>query len=312
MDLRTLRVFVEIARRGSLAEAAKAVCATQSAVSKAMKGLEAEIGVPLLVRSGRGKVLTPEGEVLSRRALNMLHEFEALQGELSELQQLQRGRLRIGFPGMAPGSCHAGLFSEFRERYPGVEVAVSVEPMDRLDEHLRSGELDLALLVAPRSPDLDWQYLWTEPMVAVLPGDGVPDRVWGIRAAALARWPLLLFREGRAVNEALLGAFGRKGLKPQVSLMAAGPAEFVLELVARGLGAAILPRAAARWSERGDVRCLPIEDIASIWHFALAWRRGSMPSSAARAWLTLAEAHAQGRRREGLHVPGICPGATWD
>ena len=72
MQLRTLRAFVEVVRQGGFSQAAKVVFATQSTVSKAVRQLEDEIGVPLLDRIGHRSVLTVAGEVVFRRALKIL------------------------------------------------------------------------------------------------------------------------------------------------------------------------------------------------------------------------------------------------
>ena len=69
MDFRPLRAFVEVVRQGGFSSAAKAVFATQSTVSKAVKQLEDEIGLPLLDRIGHRSVMTPAGEVV----LSLIH-----------------------------------------------------------------------------------------------------------------------------------------------------------------------------------------------------------------------------------------------
>ncbi|WOI47778.1 LysR substrate-binding domain-containing protein [Acidovorax sp. BLS4] len=295
MDIKTLRLFVEIAKHGSFAEAAKVVCATQSAVSKAMKGLESEMGVQLLARSGRGKGLTAAGNLLLRRAVNILHEMRGLEGELAEMQQVQRGSLRIGFPRMGTSAYYAGLFTEFRQRFPAIDVAMVVEPLDRLEAQLRAGEVDLAALVAPAAHDFDWQHVRTEPVVALVPQAFVPAGTTRISLADLAQWPLILFEEGTTVNQALLQACARQGVRPHVSVMGTGQVDFMVQLVAQQLGVMLLPRAITRWSKHPGVRYLDVDDLPSIWHFTLAWRRGVPHAPAARAWLDLARDYFQVR-----------------
>src|ERR1700730_233586 len=101
MELRTLRVFVEVVRQGGFSQAAKTVFATQSTVSKAVKQLEDEIGFRLLDRIGHRSKLTSAGEVVYRRALRLLAERDDLMAEIEELRGLKRGILRLGLPAMA-------------------------------------------------------------------------------------------------------------------------------------------------------------------------------------------------------------------
>ena len=113
MELRTLRAFVEVVRQGGFSRAAEVVFATQSTVSKAVKQLEDEIGVPLLDRIGHRSVLTVAGEVVYRRALQMLAERDHLVAELDDLRGLKRGTLRLGLPAIA-NNLFAPLFVIYR------------------------------------------------------------------------------------------------------------------------------------------------------------------------------------------------------
>ena len=96
MEFRTLRAFVQVVRQGGFSPAAKVVFATQSTVSKAVKQLEEEIGVPLLDRLGHRSRLTAAGEVMYPRALRILAERDDLLTEVGELRGLKRGTLKLG------------------------------------------------------------------------------------------------------------------------------------------------------------------------------------------------------------------------
>src|SRR5258707_12448715 len=96
LDFRRLRLFVEVVRQGGFSQAAKVVFATQSTVSKAVKQLEDELGMPLLDRVGHRSTLTAAGDMVYRRALRMLADRDDLLAELDELRGLKRGILRLG------------------------------------------------------------------------------------------------------------------------------------------------------------------------------------------------------------------------
>src|ERR1700756_5360013 len=97
MELRTLRAFVEVVRQGGFTQAAKKVFATQSTVSKAIKQLEDEIGVPLLDRIGHRSQPTAAGEIVYQRALPMLAERDDLIAELEELRGSNAARFGSAF-----------------------------------------------------------------------------------------------------------------------------------------------------------------------------------------------------------------------
>src|SRR5690349_14851255 len=111
MELRTLRAFVEVVRQGGFSQAAKTVHATQSTVSKAVKQLEDEIGMPLLDRIGHRTRLTTAGEIVYPRAVRLLAERDDLIAELEELRGLKRGCLRLGLPPVGSSTLFAPLFA---------------------------------------------------------------------------------------------------------------------------------------------------------------------------------------------------------
>ena len=135
MELRTLRAFVEVVRQGGFTQAAKKVFATQSTVSKAIKHLEDEIGVPLLDRIGHRSKLTAAGEIVYQRALRMLAERNDLMTELDELRGLKRGTLRLGLPPVGSSTLFAPLFAAYHKRHPGVEIRLVEHGGERSRHH---------------------------------------------------------------------------------------------------------------------------------------------------------------------------------
>lgn len=125
MNLRTLRAFVEVVRQGGFSQAAEVVALTQSTVSKAVKTLEDELGMPLLNRLGHRNELTAAGEIAYRRALVMLAERTDLMAEINDLRGLQRGVLRIGLPPVGCGVLFAAMFATYRSRYPGIDIELT-------------------------------------------------------------------------------------------------------------------------------------------------------------------------------------------
>lgn len=292
IKLRALRAFIEVVRQGGFSPAARQVFATQSAVSKAVRQLEDELGVVLLDRGVQPARLTDAGEVVYRRALALLAEQDDLRAELDELRGLQRGLLRLGLPPIGSSQLFAPLFARFRSLYPGIEVQLVEHGSKRLEQMLSDGELDLAGLLAPTSAAFEWQSVREEPM-CVLAADSVPLAVDGgtVGFAALAAQPFVLFEAGFALNPMLVDAARSAGFEPHV-VARTSQIDFMVELVAAGLGVGFLPRLMAEPRRRPGVRVLALAEPALVWHMALAWRRGGYLPHAARAWLALAAAAA--------------------
>lgn len=287
MEFRTLRAFVEVVRQGGFSPAAKVVFTTQSAVSKAVKQLEEEIGVPLLDRIGHRSTLTAAGEAVYRRALRLLAERDDLLAEIAEIRGLQRGVLRLGLPPIGSSTIFAPIFAAYRRRYPGIEVRLVEHGSDRLEEVLRAGEIDLAASLLPVPEEFEWQAVRREPLMALLPRGHALAGPGHIGLGALRDEPFILFESGFALNRIIRDACRGCGFEPAIAARSS-QIDFIVELAASGLGVAFLPRLIAEDRGHPGVARLLLEEPAIDWEIAMIWRRGAYLSHAAKAWLEVA------------------------
>ncbi|MDH0759182.1 MULTISPECIES: LysR family transcriptional regulator [Pseudomonas] len=288
MNLRTLRVFVEVVRQGGFSQAAEVVSLTQSSVSKAVRTLEDELGTPLLNRIGHKSELTAAGEIAFRRALVLLAERNDLIAEINELRDLKGGTLRIGLPPVGCGVLFAQMFATYRSRYPRVNIELIEHGSKKLRECLEAGEVDLAALLIPIDETFAYQQVRNEPLVAVLPGAHSLSRRKRINFSDLADSPFILFEEGFALNALIMAACDRRAIVPRVTARS-GQIDFIADLVAAGLGVAFLPRMLAQKHKHAGIALVPLDEPDTDWNIALAWRAGAHLPPAAIAWLELAK-----------------------
>jgi len=287
MDLRPLRALVEVVRQGGFSQAAKAVFATQPTVSKAVRQLEDEIGMPLLDRQAQPPRLTEAGEIVYRRAVKMLAERDDLYAELDELRGLKRGVLRLGLPPLGSNALFAPMVARFRSRYPQIEISLLEHGGHRLEEMVMAGEIELAASLRPESGELDWQPVAREPLIALLPADHAGARDATIGLQQLRDAPFILFERGFALNRVILDACQRAGFAPAIAARS-GQIDFIVALVMAGMGVAFLPRLKANEERHAGVARVPLRDSGTDWEMGLVWRRGGYLSHAAQAWLALA------------------------
>ena len=287
MELRTLRAFVEVVRQRGFSAAAKTLNATQPTISKAVKQIEVELGVALLDRIGHRSEMTAAGEIVYRRALAMLALGDNLLAELDELRGLKRGVLRLGLPPIGSSLLFAPLFAIYRGRYPGIDIRLVEQGSKRLEELLTTGEVELAAALLPISEDLDWQDVRSEPLMALLPAGHPCAGRDAVDLPSLKTSPFILFETGFALNRVILDACGRHGFTPKIAARSA-QIDFIIELVAAGLGVAFLPRLIAEQRATSPVHRVLLAEPETEWRMALAWRRDGFLSPAARAWLALA------------------------
>src|SRR5215471_949588 len=229
MELRTLRAFVEVVRQGGFTQAGKKVFATQSTISKAIKQLEDEIGVPLLDRVGHRSRPTAAGEIVYQRAVRMLTERDDLIAELDELRGLKRGALRLGLPPVGSSTLFAPLFAIYRNRYPGIEIRLMEHGSDRLEELVASGEIELAASLLPVSEEFQWQEVRREPLTVLVSANHELARRRSLNLPPLRNLPFILFESGFALNRIILDACGRHGFEPAI-VGRSSQIDFIVEL----------------------------------------------------------------------------------
>jgi DNA-binding transcriptional LysR family regulator len=150
-----LRVFREVAERGTLTAAATALGYTQSAVSRQIAALERAARAPLLERHPGGVRLTPAGHVVLRRAAAVLAELDAAARELAGLPATA-GTVRLGWFPSAGAVLVPRAIATLRRTHPAVTVTTREATTPALVRALRAGTLDLALVAsAPPFRPLD-------------------------------------------------------------------------------------------------------------------------------------------------------------
>lgn len=287
MEFKQLRSFVEVIHRGGFTQAAKTLHISQSAVSKQVAQLEQSLATPLLDRLGSQVRLTAAGQVVLQRAEAMLRMQSELHSELDDLEQLTRGELRMGLPQLGGEALFAGLFAEYRRRYPNITIQL-LEGGSRSIEHaILTGELEVGGCLMPSNPAFAWQPFCNEPLDALLPMDHPLADNAQIRLEELADTPFLMYQRSFVLNDLLLKACQQLGFTPKESGRS-GQADFLAALVAAGQGVVLLPSIVARGLVRPGVVRLTLKAPEYLrWDIAFIWREGAYLSKAAQAWLAL-------------------------
>lgn len=286
MELRHVEALVAVARHGGFLAAANALATTQPTISKAVMQLEHECGVVLLARLRRGVRLTEAGEVVARRGAAMLAEREHLRAELAGLKGLATGRLRLGVPALGGGVLFAPLVAKFRKLYPQIEIELRQHGSVRLQEAVRSGEIELGATLAPVAEEFGWQAVCDEPLVALMPAGHALAGRKTVKLADVAANPFIFLEHGFVLNELIDAACRRRGLV-LTEAARSGSADFIVALVAAGLGLALLPRLEMTTRAGLPVQAVELGEPDLRWKLGLIWRRDAVLSPPAERWLAL-------------------------
>jgi DNA-binding transcriptional LysR family regulator len=253
MELTPLRYFRAIAQHGHMTRAAKALGVTQPALSAMLKKLEAEVGAPLVDRTGRGVELTEAGRVFLRHAEDAVRRADAALLAVRQLVGLERGSLRVGGGATATTYLLPPVVSAVRRRHPGLRFYVREAGSNAVAAAVASGELDLGIVTLPVRGAVDADALETRPLVEdelrliVPPRHALAGRT-GFRWKDLAGEGVVAFEAGTAVRELVDRAATRAGVSLDV-VMELRSIESIKQMVAAGIGVGFVSRFALREGE---------------------------------------------------------------
>jgi LysR family hca operon transcriptional activator len=172
MELRHLRYFVAVAEEGSLTVAAeKRLHTAQPSLSRQIRDLEYEVGVPLLSRSVHGVKLTPAGRAFLDHARLALTQAESAAEAARRAAQPAKPVFAMGFLTGQEVDWLPKATNVLRDELLNIEIKVSSDHSATLADDLQRGKLDVAFMRPEPKPDLDFKLVAKEPLVAVLPSD---------------------------------------------------------------------------------------------------------------------------------------------
>lgn len=167
---RSVHYFLTLYETRSITQAAEQLCITQPALSNNLRALESQLGVPLFERTPQGLFPTPFAEALFRRARNAEVELTLAVDEMAQIGGAETGTVRAGVGASVISIC-AGFLPGFLAAHPRLDVGVIEGPAEQLFRQVGAGEVDFAILTAPRAdehPDLDVRLVASLATVAMV------------------------------------------------------------------------------------------------------------------------------------------------
>ncbi len=270
LDFRHLSYLVAIAEEGTISGAARRLGIQQPPLTRQVRALEERLGVRLLRRLPRGVELTEAGRVMADEGAALIARLDHTVDAIRRAGRGEQGRIAVGYTSSA--GFHPllpDLIRTYRQRWPGISLALEEFGTAELVDALRSERLDAAFV---RSPAADASGLVLEPvleeeMLVALPSGhplAATRREQAISLSALAAETFILYRRpaGPGLYDAIIAACMAAGFSPRISQEAPRMLS-TLSLVAAGLGVSIVP-ACMRRLDTENVVYLPIKGAAGL------------------------------------------------
>ncbi|MDB5817339.1 MAG: lysR substrate binding domain protein [Rhizobacter sp.] len=242
MELRHLRYFIAVAETESLTVAAEQRLHTsQPSLSRQIRDLEDQVGVPLLTRSARGVALTEAGQAFIVHARLALSQVDAAVEAARRAAQPARQRLAIGFLTGQEMTWLAKAMHLLRAELPKVEITVTSDYSPDLADALARGRLDLAFMRAEAGFDLEYRTVRREPLVVLMPSDHRLATQPAIRPQELAGQPFVAMANKAQVLRTVIDTYlVHAGVTLTPTQLVDNPA-MVMSLVSSTRGVALIP-----------------------------------------------------------------------
>ena len=287
MDLRQLKYFVAVAEDLHFARAAEHLGIAQPNLTHQIQRFEEQLGYPLFLRNTRRTELADAGRELLPHAQEVLRAFDQAIERARSAGRGEKGHLTVGVPPSMMLTRLPSVIRRYRKQYPGVTFQLREKSTSAIAEGLLAGNIDVGFLREydpPKSVTLEW--VFNEPLVAVLPARHRLASVSRLTLENLAREPFVLFPRsvGPGFYDRLMQMCVKAGFSPAIT-QEATQWQSIVSCVETGMGVSVAPASVQRFRWPGvEYRILPGLKTA-----VMVCRREGATSAPSSAFLRLSE-----------------------
>mgnify|MGYP005750421251 CR=1 FL=1 len=255
VTLRQLQTFEAVARLSSVTRAAQEMHVSQPTVSKQIKLLQEEVGIPLIEHIGKKLFLTEAGQQLYDTCAQWLNTWGRFEQTIADLKGMKQGRLRVSTVTTAKYFLPR-ILGLFCQKYPGIDVSLEVLNRIRVLERLANNQDDLYIMgVPPESEDVYAEPFIENSLVMIAPTNHPLAAKKQIPVAELEGQPFILREQGSGTRLLVEKLFDDLKLRLNVR-MELGSNEAIKQAVAGGLGVSLLSKSSLNLDPSQNELCL--------------------------------------------------------
>ncbi|TLS36206.1 LysR family transcriptional regulator [Pseudalkalibacillus caeni] len=288
MDIRQLEYFVEVSRHLSFTKAASTLHVSQPSLSKAIKNMEEQLGVPLFYRSKQLE-LTDAGRAVLDNAKSVLKAFDNMTTELSDISGLKKGEIKIGIPPIIGAAFFPKLISKYKETYPLVEINLTEVGSKKIKQGVEDGSLDIGLLcnLPVQKGNFEIRKVIQDPLMLVLHREHHLASEKEVNLLKLEEEPFILYRQDFTLHDRIVDECSQKGFYPNI-VCQSSQKDFMVEMVEAKLGVALLPSKIATSISKPDIIAIPLTNSNISLELGMVWKKNKYLPHTVREFITMA------------------------
>ncbi len=294
---RKIRYFLAAAEHLHFSQAAKELHISQPALSRAIRQLEARLGMPLFERSATGVVLTRYGELLARRGRQIQLEAEHTLAELEAIKSGTGGSLHIGAGPIWLREFLPPVIHSLQRQFPKLHVDCMAGIIDTLLPALMEGKLDVFCgdLDFPHHPEVVTIHLTNVDFAVAAHKEHPLARKKSVSAKDLQQYPWITMRRHYSMRTRIGAFFAAQNLSPPKSLLTLSAGVGSYDYLAEGDYLTLMPRSLLRAA--GRVGCVELPVTASFGEAAhgIVYRRTLIPEASVNTFVSMMKAQFKER-----------------
>lgn len=294
MDIQHIRYFLAIAKYGSFSKAAEKLYVTQPILTRCVKNLETELGVPLILRSTRSFSLTDAGRILAEGGADLLVQHQDLYRRIQDVTTAQTGDVQISCPGILLDMYFPQLVTQYHKEHPGIRISIRESGTRSVVQDVLDGTADIGLVMLPLEGEENLNvFPIVEDEVHVLVHKDHPLASHPtVHIRDLKDQDIITYNESTTLYHAFLELCRQHGFSPMIAFQSMMPG-FILDTLAYGSCVGVLPAPMLRRLKRQDLVSIPLKPHFP-WQIAMVTKKDRYLSHAAGSFLGFSQSFLSG------------------
>ncbi len=285
MSIRNLTYFVEVAREKNFTRAANNLHLSQPALSKVIKNLENELKVQLIDRQAKQFKLTDAGEIFYDNCQTALESINKELEKLYDSVNFEKGKITVGIPPVIGTAIFPTLLSNFKKRYPDIEIILIEGGANIISDMIEEGAVDIGVVMLPFESEHFHAIpmIYSESKLVVHKSHKFADRET-VGLEELKNENFVILSEEYMLYNQIISACKLKGFEAKI-IFKSTQWDFLAEMVSINEGITILPAPIIKVFKSNEIRSVSIINPELPWNIGMIIKKDKYISYAMRTFI---------------------------